>query len=318
MAMAAVFRQPKLLRAFDQLGGGRVRPLVERFCAGQPGAARAVQPFWSRAAAGAGSHRQCGGAPHARGPALFRAFLLQVSSAPRSQGRALRLEPAAGEFVDRTAHAPGQRGVGSGVGAACPASRRSGKTFARGARTRACRSSTEPSGPCVGPGTRTTKRKTTAARKKSHRRKSLFVSAQRQVVYLGPASPGSVHDKKLADEGGLSFPSDALALKDPGFQGYEPPGAATLQPKKEKRKPGGRALHPIGENHQPNHQPGAGRGRTCRRRSQKAPQRGRDLPQLAAGHGRSGHPRTQRSAQLARRLSKLKSQRSAPPRSFCL
>ncbi len=62
------------------------------------------------------------------------------------------------------------------------------------------------------------------------------------MVDLGPTSPGSVHDKKLADESGLSLPSDALVLKDTGFQGYEPPDTQTLQPKK---KPRGRELHPI-------------------------------------------------------------------------
>ena len=41
---------------------------------------------------------------------------------------------------------------------------------------------------------------------------------------------------------GLIYPSDALVVKDIGFQGYEPPDTQTLQPKK---KPRGRELHPI-------------------------------------------------------------------------
>ena len=83
-----------------------------------------------------------------------------------------------------------------------------------------------------------------SGKKKAHRKKNLLLSSDsRRVVYLGPTSAGSVHDKKLADESGLSFPPDALVLKDTGFQGYEPPGGcATLQPKK---KPRGRELHPI-------------------------------------------------------------------------
>ena len=60
--------------------------------------------------------------------------------------------------------------------------------------------------------------------------------------YLGPTSPGSVHDKKPADESGLTYPTDALVVKDTGFQGHEPPDTDTLQPKK---KPRGRELHPI-------------------------------------------------------------------------
>ena len=79
-------------------------------------------------------------------------------------------------------------------------------------------------------------------KKKAHRRKNLLVSShERRVVYLGPTSPGSVHDKKLADESGLGFPADALVLKDTGFQGYEPPATQTLQPTK---KPRGRELYP--------------------------------------------------------------------------
>ena len=48
-----------------------------------------------------------------------------------------------------------------------------------------------------------------------------------------------MHDKKLADESDLRFPADALVVKDTGFQGYEPPDCATLQPRK---KPRGREL----------------------------------------------------------------------------
>ncbi len=82
-----------------------------------------------------------------------------------------------------------------------------------------------------------------SGKKKAHRKKNLLVTShERRVVYLGPTAPGSVHDKKLADESGLTYPPDTLLLKDTGFQGHEPPGIATLQPKK---KPRGRELHPI-------------------------------------------------------------------------
>ena len=85
-------------------------------------------------------------------------------------------------------------------------------------------------------------KKNYSGKKKAHRKKNLLVSSERRVVYLGPTSPGSVHDKKLADESGLTYPPDALVLKDTGFQGDEPPDCDTLQPKK---KPRGRELHPI-------------------------------------------------------------------------
>ena len=85
-------------------------------------------------------------------------------------------------------------------------------------------------------------KKNYSGKKKAHRKKNLLLSSEKRVVYLGPTSPGSVHDKKLADESGLCFPSDALVVKDTAFQGYEPPATDTLQPKK---KPRGRELHPI-------------------------------------------------------------------------
>ena len=81
-----------------------------------------------------------------------------------------------------------------------------------------------------------------SGKKKSHRKKNLLLSSEKRVVYLGPTAAGSVHDKKLADESGLTYPADALVVKDTGFQGYEPPDCDTLQPKK---KPRGRELHPI-------------------------------------------------------------------------
>ena len=53
-----------------------------------------------------------------------------------------------------------------------------------------------------------------------------------KVVYLGPTEAGSKHDKKAADEAAISYPSQATLDKDTGFQGYEPAGALTRQPKK--------------------------------------------------------------------------------------
>ena len=80
-----------------------------------------------------------------------------------------------------------------------------------------------------------------SGKKQAHRKKNLLMASERRVVYLGPTSPGSVHDMKLADQSGLRYPPDALLLKDSGFQGYEPPGTKALQPEK---KPRGRELYP--------------------------------------------------------------------------
>ena len=81
-----------------------------------------------------------------------------------------------------------------------------------------------------------------SGKKKAHRKKNLVISSRQKIVYLGRTSPGSVHDKKLADESALLYPPGTLLLKDSAFQGHEPPGTETLQPKK---KPRGRELHPI-------------------------------------------------------------------------
>ena len=80
-----------------------------------------------------------------------------------------------------------------------------------------------------------------SGKKKAHRKKNLLLSShERRVVYLGPTSAGSVHDKKLADESNLRLPPDARALQDTGFQGYAAAGGRTLQPAK---KPRGRELY---------------------------------------------------------------------------
>ena len=42
------------------------------------------------------------------------------------------------------------------------------------------------------------------------------------------------HDKKAADEGEIAYPTNATLDKDTGFQGYEPAGVLTQQPKKPK------------------------------------------------------------------------------------
>lgn len=44
-----------------------------------------------------------------------------------------------------------------------------------------------------------------------------------------------MHDKKLADEQGLSFPKDSKLWQDTGFQGYAPEHVTIIQPKKKPR-----------------------------------------------------------------------------------
>jgi hypothetical protein len=56
------------------------------------------------------------------------------------------------------------------------------------------------------------------------------------VLYLSRTTPGKTHDKKLADAEQLAYPSGATLGKDTGFQGYEPPGVVTYQPKKKPKQ----------------------------------------------------------------------------------
>ena len=75
-----------------------------------------------------------------------------------------------------------------------------------------------------------------SGKKKAHRKKNLLVSGGKKVVYLGPTRPGSVHDKRLADESALTYPEGALLIGDSAFQGYRPAGVTTWSPKKKPRK----------------------------------------------------------------------------------
>ena len=55
------------------------------------------------------------------------------------------------------------------------------------------------------------------------------------VVSLGPTAAGKMHDKKAADEAPVGYPANATLDKDTGFQGYEPAGVLTRQPKKNPK-----------------------------------------------------------------------------------
>ncbi len=73
-----------------------------------------------------------------------------------------------------------------------------------------------------------------SGKKKTHTEKNLLLVNEntRRVVYLSETVEGKKHDKKLAEESRLSYPKNATLTKDTGFQGYEPEGVLTAQPKK--------------------------------------------------------------------------------------
>lgn len=76
-----------------------------------------------------------------------------------------------------------------------------------------------------------------SGKKKVHTFKNnVIVDANtRQVLYLSKTYQGSKAEKKIADEEAYVFPANAVLTKDAGFQGYEPEGVITFQPKKKPR-----------------------------------------------------------------------------------
>jgi Helix-turn-helix of DDE superfamily endonuclease/DDE superfamily endonuclease len=74
-----------------------------------------------------------------------------------------------------------------------------------------------------------------SGRKKKHCDKNLVVVNTRgqRIGYLSQTYPGKTHEKKIADEEGISYPPGATLHKDTGFQGYEPAVKKTCQAKKK-------------------------------------------------------------------------------------
>ena len=76
-----------------------------------------------------------------------------------------------------------------------------------------------------------------SGKKKTHTDKNIVLVNEQtgKVVYLGPTIAGKTHDKKAADEAQIVYPVNATLDKDTGFQGYEPAGLLTQQPKKNPK-----------------------------------------------------------------------------------
>jgi hypothetical protein len=75
-----------------------------------------------------------------------------------------------------------------------------------------------------------------SGKKKTHTDKNVLLvsSHTKKVLYLSPTVVGKTHDKKVADDSSISYPSCSTLGKDTGFQGYEPKGVITFQPKKNR------------------------------------------------------------------------------------
>ena len=72
-----------------------------------------------------------------------------------------------------------------------------------------------------------------SGKKKAHTDKNVLLINEytSKVVYLSPTVAGKTHDKKAVDEADLVYPVNSTLDKDTGFQGYEPAGVLTQQPK---------------------------------------------------------------------------------------
>jgi len=81
-----------------------------------------------------------------------------------------------------------------------------------------------------------------SGKKKRHGLKNLVVSHRGQVKGLSRTVPGSVHDKKLADQTRWRWPRGGTLLMDTGFTGYTPTRTDVLMPRK---KPKGKPLDAV-------------------------------------------------------------------------
>lgn len=76
-----------------------------------------------------------------------------------------------------------------------------------------------------------------SGKKKAHSDKNVVVvnTQTRRVSFLSQTRPGSVHDKKVADQAAIRYPRDTTLRSDLGLQGYAPEVREHLQPKKSQR-----------------------------------------------------------------------------------
>lgn len=58
----------------------------------------------------------------------------------------------------------------------------------------------------------------------------------KRIGFLSQTYAGKTHDKKIVDTEPIPYPPETILSKDTGFQGYEPAGVQTRQPKKSPGK----------------------------------------------------------------------------------
>jgi hypothetical protein len=76
-----------------------------------------------------------------------------------------------------------------------------------------------------------------SGKKKAHTVKNNVISVRRgKVVFLSDTYEGKKHDKAIGDEEDYEFPPGSKLWQDTGFQGFQPKGVTTIQPKKKPPK----------------------------------------------------------------------------------
>lgn len=73
-----------------------------------------------------------------------------------------------------------------------------------------------------------------SGKKKTHCDKNVVIvqAKSKRVGFLSQTYAGKTHDKKIVDTEPIVYPPGTTLSKDTGFQGYEPAGVQTRQPKK--------------------------------------------------------------------------------------
>lgn len=76
-----------------------------------------------------------------------------------------------------------------------------------------------------------------SGKKKRHTLKNTVVAAAtgRKIVFVGDTTPGSRHDKRLAEDDAPPFPPGSRVPSDSGYQGYAVEGASIITPLKKPR-----------------------------------------------------------------------------------
>lgn len=76
-----------------------------------------------------------------------------------------------------------------------------------------------------------------SGKKKRHTLKNTIVAAPtgRKIVFVGDTTPGSRHDKRLAEDDAPPFPSGSQVPSDSGYQGLTVEGVAIITPMKKPR-----------------------------------------------------------------------------------